>query len=287
MIYDASGNSLKRVYDKSGNALNTAYDASGNVVYRSDAKRLKIMTYNVGQWYTGTGATVPTEKKSEYYALHSGIFERHRPDILFLQEYLNTWCADGSSADELLNPYFDNRQVTTPQGMIGHAIATNGIPISNYQSHQFTTNKGNYPSFESAEVTIGGKTLTIINTHNDYTFSYQQQEVTDLLAYLATLDSFILCGDFNIDLSVEETTGQQYINSVKRFLNAGYHVGNCVVDWVRTYFGGSTATGGKFTDQVVTSADIEIESIYADETKLTDEIADKIDHLPLIAELIL
>ena len=111
--------------------------------------------------------------------------------------------------------------------------------------------------------------------------------MTDLLAFLKGLDHFILAGDFNIDLSEQETTGDQYQNSVQRFIDAGYNVGNCVVDWIPTYFGTSSPTGGKFTDQIVTSPNITIKRIYADTTKLTDGITDKIDHLPLIAELII
>jgi endonuclease/exonuclease/phosphatase family metal-dependent hydrolase len=158
--------------------------------------------------------------------------------------------------------------------------------MSNYTSHNFSVNKGNYPTFESVEITVSGKTITIVNTHNDYVLDpYQEQEVTDLLAFLANLKSFVLCGDFNINLSTQDTTDDQYTNSVKRFLDAGYNVGNCVVDWIPTYFGTSSPTGGKFTDQFVTSSDIIIKKLYADTTKLTDGIDDKIDHLPLIAIL--
>lgn len=285
-IYDKSGTLLEAAFSKNGESLEIAYDVSGNVVFEGGERvSLKIMTYNVGQWYIGSGVAVPTEEKTEYYNLQNGILSRNRPDVLFMQEYLNTWCQDGSLASGLINPYFDNQEVTNPQGYIGHSVCTNGIALSGYTSHNFTTNKGNYPTFESAQITVGGKAITIVNTHNDYELSYQQQEVTDLLAFLATLDSFILCGDFNIDLSVEETTGDQYLNSVKRFLDTGYNVGNCVVDWISTYYGTSSPTGGKFTDQIVTSADIRIDSIYADTAKLTDGINDKIDHLPLIAEI--
>lgn len=284
-IYNKNGVALDSAYRLDGESLASAYDINGNEVFSNARTHLKIMTYNVGQWYIGDDNRVPTTKKTEYFNLQDGTFSTYRPDVLFMQEYLNTWCQDGSLASELLNPYFDNQEVTNPQGMIGHSICTNGIVMSDYSSHNFTTNKGNYPTFESAQITVDGKTITIVNTHNDYVLSYQQQEVTDLLAFLATLDSFILCGDFNIDLSVEETTGNQYLNSVKRFLDAGYNVGNCVVDWIPTYYGTASPTGGKFTDQIVTSADIRIDNIYADTAKLTDGLNDKIDHLPLIVEI--
>lgn len=285
-IYNLSGESLNAVYGIDAGSLNIAYDIDGNEVFSSSATLLKIMTYNVGQWYIGDGNRVPTAKKTEYYNLQHGTFDTYRPDVLFLQEYLNTWCADGSPSSELLSAYFDNQQSThDTNAYTGHSICTNGYVISNYTSHDFTTNKGNYPTFESAEITVGGKTITLVNTHNDYVLSYQQQEVTDLLAFLANLDSFILCGDFNINLATEDTTDDQYLNSVKRFVDAGYHVGNCVLEWIPTYFGTSSPTGGKYTDEIITSSDITIVDIYADTTKLTDSIEDKIDHLPFIAEI--
>lgn len=285
-IYNKNGVALDSAYRLDGESLTSSYDINGNEVFSNARTHLKIMTYNVGQWYIGDGNRVPTTKKTEYFNLQDGTFSTYRPDVLFMQEYLNTWCQDGSASSQLLSSYFDNQQSTNDTSAYkGHSICTNGIPIASYTSHNFSSNKGNYPTFESAEIVVGGKTVTIINTHNDYVLSYQQTEVTDLLSFLSNLDSFVLCGDFNINLSTEDTTDDQYLNSVKRFLDAGYHVGNCVVDWIPTYYGTASPEGGKFTDQIVTSADIRIDNIYADTTKLTDGLNDKIDHLPLIAEI--
>ena len=290
-VYDLDGHVLQNVLNLDGDAVSTAFDLDGNAVYNSSGVRLKLMSYNVGQWYTGSNRPVPTEQKQAYYDLQSGIMLRHRPDILCIQEFLNAWCADGSLAvNDFLNPYFDTIELTNPNsGYIGHAICSNGIQIRNYTSHNFTTNKGNYPTFESCEILVGGKVITLINTHNDYTVSYQTQEVTDLLNFIDSLDggSFILCGDFNNEDSEKITTSAHYNNCVRRFLEAGYRVGNGAFDWVKTYYGVVAASiNGDYSDSVVCSQDIIIERIYADTTKLTDDISDKTDHLPFIAELI-
>jgi len=284
MIYNANGDALDTAYDIQGQIINSAYDISGDIIY--NARSLKIMTYNVGQWYTGANTRVPEDKKQEYYALQYGTFERNPVDVLFMQEYLNSWCVDDSSAQtDFIQPFFAYQEVTNPTGYVGHSICAK-MPISNYISHQFTPIVGPYPSFETAQIVFDEKNITIINTHNNYLIAPQTDNVTDLLEAIAELDYFILCGDFNIDLAAHNTSSEQYQNSVQRFLDAGYNVGNCVVDWIPTYFGTSSATGGKFTDQIVTSPNITIKRIYADTAKLTDDIADKIDHLPLIAELI-
>ena len=287
MIYDKNGSSLTSAYDKDGTALTSAYDKNGTLVYTSTTETLKVMTYNVGQWYIGTSAKVPTAKKADYSAIHNHAFSTYQPDVLFLQEALSTWCDDGSLTSDLLAPYFDNTESSrTTTSYQGHYICTNGYPISNYEIHDFTSHGGNYPSFESCEITVGGKVITLINTHNDYSTVYQSSEVADLLNFVSDLDYFVLCGDFNIGLSVEDTTDSQYVNNVKAFLRAGYNVGNCVVGWIPTYFSTAEPTGGMFTDEIITSQNITISNLYADTTKLTDAISDKIDHIPLIAELV-
>lgn len=285
-IYNINGNSLQTAYDIHGNSLQTVYDIEGNAIPLDPSAILKVMTYNVGQWYIGDTNPVPTAKKSEYYALQNGIFDRHRPQILFMQEYLNNWCADGSTASGLLDPYITDQEVTNPTGYIGHSICTDGYEIQNYTSHQFPTNRGNYPTYETAQILYEGKTINIINTHNDYYAQYQQSEIPTLLSAIENMEYFILCGDFNINLAVEDTTDAQYTINVKPFIDAGYNVGNLVKDWIPTYFGTSSPTGGKFCDQIVTSPNITIGRLYADTAKLTDGIGDKIDHIPLIAELI-
>lgn len=284
-IYDKNGNSLLTVYGVDGVVLSQAYDINGNPLLDT-GNLLKVMTYNVGHWYIGTTELVPTAKKTEYFDLHNGMLTRNEPDILFLQEARNAYCADGTSASAILSPHFDDIKSTSiTQWYIGHEICTKNLPIQNYTSHRFTRNRGNYPTFETAQISFDGKTINLINTHNDYYADYQPSEISDLLSAISGMEYFILCGDFNINLAVEDTSDDQYTINVKPFVDAGCHVGNCVKDWIPTYFGTASPTGGKFTDQFITSPNINIVSLYADTTKLTDGLGEKIDHIPLIATL--
>lgn len=287
-VYNKSGTVLDSLFQRNGMSIETAHDISGNIVFESGERtRLKIMTYNVGQWYIGSGVSVPADKKTEYFNLQNGIMSRNRPDILFMQEYLSTWCQDGSLTSALLSPYFTQQETTNPTlAYKGHSICSNGIQMSDYTVHNFTTNKGNYPTFESAEITVSGKTITIVNTHNDYEEPYKTQDITDLLAFLATLDSFILCGDFNMGIYANTpTTSDNYRLGVDVFKDAGYNVGNCNPTYIPTYSGATSITDGGAADQMIASADIQFNNIYTDTAKLTDGINEKIDHLPLIAEV--
>lgn len=285
-IYDINGMTLTKAYNNAGGVLAKVYTLSGQeIVMRS--LLFSIMTYNVGQWYIGNTQPVPSHKKSEYYILQSSTIEDNPVDVMFVQEYLDIWCEDNSPASELIDLGFDNQEITNPTGYIGHSICTNGYDIKNYTSHNFSQNSGSYPTFETAVITVDGTDIYLINTHNDFRLAYQTINITDLLNTIASYNYFILCGDFNIDLDTVDTTGTQYQNSVQRFLDAGYHVGNCVIDWVPTYYATEYPTGGKFTDQIVTSPNIDIVSIRAFTEKLTDGIGDKIDHIPLIANLVI
>ena len=187
MVYSLDGSIASIINNKSGQNIEIAYDIDGIVVY--NANMLKIMTYNVGQWYTGTSSRVPTNKKSAYYALQYGTFEDNPVDILFLQEYLNSWCEDDSSAQtDFIEPFFDYQEVTSPTGYVGHSICAKEYVINNYISHSFTPVVGPYPSFETAQITFDGKTINIINTHNNYEISPQIDNVTDLLEAVSEME---------------------------------------------------------------------------------------------------
>lgn len=286
MLYTVNGNAISASYNVHGNPLSRAYDVHGNQI---GGAPLKVMNYNVGQWYIGTTAKVPVAKRADYFNLHNGIFSRHNADVLILQEALNKWCDDGSTTESLLSPYFDDqkswRATTNYQG---HYICTKGYQMTDAVAHPYSANKGNYPAFESVKINVGGRDVYIVNAHNDYVLSYQKVEIPDLLNVIKDFEYFIMMGDFNVALTettAHDTTQEQYIYNIKPFLDAGYNVGNGVLEYIPTYFATSSPTGGELTDNVITSPNITIDRLYADTTKLTDSITDKIDHIPLIAEV--
>lgn len=285
-MYNVNGNELFSVYSPTGDSIGKVYDKNGNeIVMRSIP--FSIMTYNVGQWYIGNTNPVPVDKKSEYYTLQSETIRNNPADVLFLQEYLDVWCADSSQSSELLSADYDNQETTNPTGYIGHSICTNGYEIKDYAPHNFAENSGSYPTYETAVITVDGTDIHIINTHNDFRQAYQTKNITELLSAVSSFDYFILCGDFNFDATDGDTTTTYYKNGVGRWIDAGYNVGNCVVDTVQTYFATQDAIDGKTTDQIITSANIDIIDVRAVTYKLTDGIADKIDHLPLVANLVI
>lgn len=288
MIYDLSGAQIDSAYVLNGNHALEAFNLQGSKIHGNETT-LRVMTYNVGAWYTGITTPIPTAQKAKYSALQNGIFTRANADICLMQEYLKDFCQDGTLASDFLEPYFNSIDTTNEtQGYRGHAICAKGYAVSNYQTHLFS-NAGNtnYQGYETATINVNGKTINLINTHNNWQTAPQAIHMAEVLEAIKGMEYFILCGDFNIDMQTEDKTDAQYIQSVKVLLDRGYNMANFNDErgWMKTYYGAAEATGGKFCDNIITSSNIEVISAYADEAKLTDDIADKIDHLPIIATL--
>lgn len=286
-IYDKDGNAVLASYDKDGTLLLQAYDINGNLIPLQYTE-LKVMTYNVGQWYIGTTSRVPVAKKSEYYAIQNEAFSANRPNVAMLQEALSTWCDDGSPSSELLDPYFDyiegSRNTTNYQG---HYICTDNYPMSNYTVHNFTGGSfGDCPAFETADIMVGGKTIYLLNTHHNLNDANAIKQTEQVLEAVSDKEYFIICGDLNT--GVEQVGDYEYNTFLKPFVDAGYRLSNCGFAWFYTYYATASPVGERYrTDNIITSSNILIKNVYVDTTKLTDNTGDKIDHIPLIAELLI
>lgn len=289
-IYDGNGNQIFHVYDADSTELNFAYNGEGTQIYQKDSIALKVMTYNVGQWYIGGGDNVPADKDADYYALQNGMIQNADADILFINEYWDTFSKTGRTALSLLSQYFPYIETRNgSSGYVGRAICSK-YPLSNYTTHAFSS--GNDQYYDTAEITVGDKQITLIVVHlitNPEATRWTQCQ--EFVSYLETLDTFIAGGDYNTGISPDwdsdNTESTQYIRYVKTFLDEGYHSANCAdFGFMVTCNDGVDGAGDDWMiDNIITSSDIAITSAHVDTTKLTDSISAKIDHMPLIAEL--
>lgn len=288
-IYDKNGHILASAYDKNGNRLSKAYDKNGHLIFSTDSIILKVMTYNVGQWYIGSGTNVPSAKDADYYALQKGMLERADADILCIEEYWKIFSQIGRTALSILQEYFPYiHEQGGDSGYFGRCICSK-YPISNYTVRNYAHTPSRY--YDSCTVTIDNKDITLIITHPSVHEVDRQQELPDLLNYLETLDTFILCGDFNTGISEStgnvDSTNPYYITNVKPFVDAGYNTANFGEHgFLLTCVDGVYGTGTNwYIDNIYTSSDIDILSASVDTVKITDSINDKVDHMPLIATL--
>lgn len=288
-IYNIGGTELPSAFGKSGDELDVAYAVDGDIVF-TKTNGIKVMTYNVGQWYDGTHTRVPSAKDADYYALQNGMLQAINPDILCLEEYLTQFSETGRSALTMLQQYFpyiqEQNAVSSVSSGAGRCICSK-YPITNYTTHTYSQS-GSPRYFDSCTITVDGVPITVVVTHLNYSASSEASRVNqlnELISFSQTQTRFISCGDYNM-LDCKSTSGADYISMMTPLLNAGFHCANCTdFGFLETY---SDQPVGAYTgclDNIVTSANIQILSAYVDTTKLSDGLTEKTDHMPLIATL--
>ena len=147
----------------------------------------------------------------------------------------------------------------------------------------YTTESNRY--FDSCTITVNGVPITIVNTHLGLTLANRQAEIAQLITFLQTQNRFIACGDYNM-LHCKTVTDEDYVAIMQPILSAGFHSANCDdFGFLETYSDNPTETYTGCLDNIVTSNNVAIADAYVDETKLNDGINEKVDHMPLIAEI--
>lgn len=284
MVYDINGSPLYSAYDKNAIELQSAFDVYGNSLF-------SVMTYNVGQWYIGSGTNVPSAKDSQYYALQNGMLQNDDADIVFLEEYWKTFSGTGRTAKSILEQYYPYiHEQGGDSGYYGRCICSK-YPIDNYTVHTYTNDAQRY--YDSCDILFGGTSVTLVITHLSTVSSERIAQLSELLSFLGTLDTFICAGDFNT-LDCRSVGGQDYTDIIAPILSQGYHCANCSsFGFLDTYFDQTSprpnVDGGwaGCLDNIVTSSNISVGSAFVDTTKMTDGLTDKVDHMPLIADLII
>lgn len=287
-VYDKDGYTLSAAYDKDGYTLSAVYDKDGNNIWTAD-RNLTVACYNVGQWYIGNGSRIPAEVKAEYTELQTTIFDNIHADICMMQEATTTFCQDGTLAETFLEPWFNDVHITRGNaGFQAHMIASKNIRIEDYTEVPFISAGGNYPGYETAYISYNGKRIFLLNTHVTTSQATQELQCEEVLQAVADKEYFVICGDFNT--VIHDKTEVDYINCIKPFADEGYNLANCgnfgIFNTYRRTAEAEPQDGYKpATDHIITSANIDIEQVFVDTTKLTDGIGDKIDHIPIVAVL--
>lgn len=284
-VYNVGGNQLSTIYEVDSRSLIAAYDVDGEQLFPGDGFKLKVMTYNVGGWYDGSGTNVPSDKDAVYYALQNGMIESNDPDILCLQEYWNTFSKAGRTALSLLQQYFPYIRAQNGNSQYFGRCVCSKYPISNYTVRTYANDSNRY--YDSCTITVNGVPITVTNTHTAVeTQDKRDPEVAELVAYLQTQPTFIACGDYNTAIKSDDKTAEAWIKNIKPYLDAGFHVANCDDEFYYTSSNYPDGTWNGCLDNIITSANITISSAEVDETKRYDDLPESIDHMPFIAELL-
>lgn len=282
--YDIRGTTKDDLYDTTGETLLDAYDVRGNSLKCYDDISLKVCTYNVGGWYIGSGSNVPASEDAKYYTLQNGMISEIDADILCLEEYWTNFSAS-RTAESLLSQYYPYiRSNGGGSAYFGRAICSK-YPIISYASNNFTVDSGRY--FDVAEIDVDGLIVYVFVTHfSTSNQSYKIQQATEIFNYIErrSLNPFIVCGDYNSTLT--NPMSETNLGIYQQFIDVGCTLANDGAFGILNTACNSSDWSEAFAiDNIIISDTFEIKSVSTDLTKTMDVINDKIDHIPLIAEL--
>ena len=260
-----------------------------------------FMTYNVGDWYEGawrdedkTGI-IPADESiyQKYMALHESILKRYSCDFVCFNEYSDKMCMSRHiQADEFVGqfyPYLEKGAMIERDG-VWNVIASkrklNNVTTGFYQN----TEPGMTRSYTKGYVFLNGRKVCIICTHFSSTLEIAALNAQEMLEVVANEDYFILCGDFNCNVFNKESE-VLYKNILGVFSDAGYKLCNGGEKGDFLTLGDTELDSGG--DIIVTSSNIVIKSVLADQQKVEASVAinakngfvKRIDHIPLIAYL--
>lgn len=256
-----------------------------------NAPRLRVMTFNVGGWYCGTGRNIPAAEYQDYLALHRGIIERNSPDIMTINEYWSVMSDNGALAQDMLSEYFPYiHEQNGSEVYMGRCICSK-FPISDYEAHTYDTPNGPTRKvyYDSCVVTLpNGMNIDLLLTHMDPNDGIPERdlETAELIEYLKGKGRFIACGDYNSDIDVASKNTEKYRHAAKPFVDEGYNLANWGdFGFLTTWSYVPEGTYENSIDNIITSPGIQINNVYVDTAKRTDELTGRIDHMPLIADL--
>lgn len=278
MVYTFQGAEALAIFNKNGAISNKGYSTDGEEVYSYTPKSIKIMQYNVGQWYQGRNSNVPSDKFDLYYSLQNGMITEHNPDILIIEEYWKLFSSNGYEAKTMLQQHFSYiHEQGGESGYFGRCVCSK-YPIFNYAVNLFSNEPNRY--YDQCDVLINGVSIKLIITHLGTTKEIRELQITELINKLKEFKYFILGGDMNTPYNADPTT----IEEIERFSDEGFVLANC------GEFGDiDTAPSGGWIgwiDNIITSNTISITDAYADTTKVelyNQGIIAIVDHLPLIS----
>lgn len=284
-IYDINGNPLSSTYDANGNSLSSAYDIEGNQIWSASADpiTLKVMSYNV-QKFTGINAQ---------QAMQNLIVNTYDADIIGIQELGNSATIPTVGQNMLTN--YLNKQVSNHKNYllsVSKALPFSNVVVADYQNQDpdEMTTYGETRAYIKADINVGGKTISFINTHLCVLHSsYTYLQMAELLDIAEQCECVIITGDFNNGTINEESNG--YIQMYKPFVDAGYNLANNspTAGFQNTYTSSATATSLSellsSPDSIIVSSNIDIDEVIFDTTKFSYLNGSAIDHIPVIAKL--
>lgn len=280
-VYDINGNAISSVYEISGSELAQAYNIGGGSLI--DDSVITVMTYNV-QRCRGINSQ---------QTMQNAIFNAYNADIIGLQELGSEISLPSvlSALDEYAVKQFSNHNnkvlMVKKTGTLSDVVIadfTNQDPLD-----MSTWNETR--AYMKAKITVGDKTITWINTHLCYmTQSVKWLQMNEIFELAEQCDYCIITGDFNSH--TVNATSDDYLNMYKQFVDAGYNLANNSPSsgFTNTCTEATTASAlsdlTDALDTIIVSSNITINRVTFDTTKFSYLNGQSIDHIPVVARLV-
>jgi endonuclease/exonuclease/phosphatase family metal-dependent hydrolase len=287
-LFSIDGNALNSVYVVSGLNLKEAYDVEGDLIF-PDGVRLKVMTYNV-QWFTGINSQT---------VMQNIIINGNDPDIIGLQEVSQNGVMPSVGTNVLSNYPYKRLSNHKNYNAFASKIPLENVVIADFvnQDPNEMTQYNETRAYMITDISVSGKTIKWINTHLCVLSSdVRHQQFGELLdmadAFIASGYPVVMTGDFNSN-SALSTSGADYQEMYKLCVDKGYHLANCTEEsgFTKTHSSLTTASSledlQKALDNIIVSPDVMIESVKFDTTKFSYLNGKAIDHIAVIAELLI
>ena len=237
--------------------------------------KLKVMSFNV-QWFTGVNSQTAVMLK---------IIRKYNAGVIGLQELTASGRINKVGRTVLAD--YPHQYMSKHKNFMGLASA---VPLKNVRCHEFSSQDpldmeryGETRAYMTAELEIGEKTVTLINTHLCYlTPEIKYKQMRQIFRRAEKSEYVVVMGDFN---TFDGEAGTMY----QQFIDAGYHLANCDGKITKTW---TEKPNPKWlsrltyaTDNIITSGNITIKKVYFDRIKLKNPTGAPMDHVPVIARL--
>lgn len=270
-VFDVNGSKVSVSYDIFGNTATALYDVNGNHI--SD---LVVMSFNIQRW-GGINSNADTV---------DSILSKYNPDIVGFQEYDTAKTLDEIDVGEWLRSRFPYMEVGDTKITNYTKAVTSKYELQNATTVYYTVYSESR-SYQKMYINFDNKRIAVYNTHFDTGTTQKTAQAKELFDAVANDEYFIIIGDLNTVCT--SMTDEDYINMVKQFADAGYNLANCSekFGFINTCTSGTSLneTDWRPRDHIITSANIAINSVVADTTKIDANTGMTIDHLPLVAYL--
>ena len=282
-VYDLFGNLIDVPYDVERNKLSQVYDIEKNPLLPTEPD-IVVMTYNV-QFFRGLNSN---------QAMQDEIISKYEPAIIGMQELGKTSTLPSVAVNMLKDyPYKEFSELNNRDLLVSKLALSNVVHAEfEHQDPEDMSTWGDTRGYIMADITVNGKTIKWINTHLCYlTQSIKWQQMEELFDLAEQYEYAILMGDFNSE-PMDSAYSDDYVNMYKQFVDAGYELANNSPEagFTNTWTESRTATSlADFTwpcDSIIVSSNIHILNKVFDLTKLEYLDGNPVDHIPVVAELV-